>query len=101
METTHEAYFERFTLNLTEEQAKSGSHQGECDDDIAVLLEVPEIARQLDSILPSNLVKELLEYGAWDEAELLDHEANKARILWIACGNILDDIREMESESKQ
>lgn len=30
----------------------------------------------------------LNEYGAWDEKELEDHEANRRRVLWLACGDI-------------
>lgn len=51
------ASFNRFELELTEEQAHMGSHQGACD-----------------------------------ESELKDHEANKARILWIAAGDIVAEL---------
>lgn len=85
-------YFNRFELKITKEQAKIGSHQGKCDDDIAYLLTLPEIARQFKKISPADIVDELKEYGAWDEVELSDHEANKARILWIACGDIVANL---------
>lgn len=84
--------FNRFELELTEEQAHMGSHQGACDDDIAYLLTLPEIESQFDKISVFDLEKELSEYGAWDESELKDHEANKARILWIACGDIVAEL---------
>lgn len=85
-------YFNRFELNITKEQAKIGSHQGKCDDDIAYLLTLPQIARQFKKISPADIAAELKEYGAWDETELSDHEANKARILWIACGDIVANL---------
>ena len=87
-----EAYFDRFTIKLTKRQALDGSHAGQCDDDIKALLSAPVIRRQFAKINPDAIKAELKEYGAWDETELTDVEQNKARILWIACGNIRDEI---------
>lgn len=50
--------------------------------------EIPAIKRQLKKIDPSALREELLQYGAWDYDDLLDHEANLERILWIASCDI-------------
>ncbi len=80
----------RIELNITKEQAAIGSHQGACDDDIAALRQVPAIRRQLEKIKPETLKAELREYGAWDDAELADHDANLSRILWILCGDIVE-----------
>ena len=77
-------------LVITREEANIGSHQGQCDDDIAYLRTVPRIRRQLAKINPELLRKELKEYGAWDDEDLADHDANLSRILWIACGDIVD-----------
>jgi hypothetical protein len=85
------ATFNRFELRISKEDASSGSHQGQCDDDIAGLLTRPYIARQLDRIPATLIASELREYGAWDEAELADEAQNRARILWIACGDIQDN----------
>lgn len=76
-----------FTLELTEDQAVDGSHQGDCTDDIRALVNIPEIASQFETIPPDSIRKELREYGAWDDA------ANRERILWIACGDIREEIR--------
>jgi hypothetical protein len=51
----------------------------------------------LDKISAYSLRAELREYGAWNEEELSNHEDNLARILWIACGNIREELRERES----
>jgi hypothetical protein len=75
-------------LNITKEQASIGSHQGQCDDDIEYLLTIPAIRRQIDKLDPDLVAEELSEYGAWDTEELQDHEQNKRRLLWIACGDI-------------
>lgn len=77
-------------LQLTKEQAAIGSHSGSCDDDILYLRTVPAIRRQLAKLNPDTLREELKEYGAWDETELLDHDANLSRWLWIACGDIME-----------
>ena len=78
------------SIKMTMEQAKQCSHLGACDDDVLRLSELPEIRRQISKIDPSQLVKELTEYGAWDEKELQDHKQNIQRILWIAAGDIVD-----------
>jgi hypothetical protein len=88
---TRFAYFERFQIEMTEEQAASASHSGQCDDDVAALLTVPEITRQLDSIAPDLIRAELREYGAWDADELADDAANRARIVWCAACDIRED----------
>ena len=82
----------RIELNITKAQAAIGSHQGQCDADIAYLRTIPAIRRQLDKLDPVLLYKELAEYGAWDDEELTDHESNLNRILWIACGVIAEGL---------
>lgn len=85
------ASFNRFELQMTMAQAESASHQGRCDDDVAALLECRKIVRQLDKIGPDKIRSELKEYGAWDAEELADDAANRARIVWIAAGNIREE----------
>ena len=85
------ANFNQFSLKLTLAEAKTGSHSGPCDDDIAFLVTVPRIKKQLDKLEPVQVQDELSEYGAWSHEELADHEENLSRILWIACSNILDE----------
>lgn len=57
---------------------------GAADDAIAHLRTLPEISEQLNSLNSETVRKELREYGAWDETELADHNANLSRLLWIA-----------------
>ena len=83
--------YDGMELNITKNEAAKGSHQGSCDADIADLMTVPRIRRQLNKLNPVKLAGALKEYGAWDDVELSDHEQNKARILWIVCGNIVED----------
>lgn len=54
------------------------------------LSRVPYIEEQLATIDPALLRDELREYGAWDDEQLADHEQNLQRLLWLACGDIVD-----------
>jgi len=82
----------RIELQLTKSQAQTGSHQGQCDNDIAYLRTLPAIKKQLDKLDAETLRNELDEYGAWDDEQLANHDENLTRILWIACGDILEEI---------
>lgn len=89
----HFATFNRFEIELTREQADTGSHKGRCDEDVAALVREPEIVSQLDAINPDTLRAELKEYGAWDANELADDAQNRQRIVWLAAGQISDELR--------
>ena len=84
------ALFERFELAMTLDDARSPSHQGQCDDDVRALSEVPGIRQQLDALDPEKVRAELKEYGAWDAEDLADHEQNLQRVLWLAACNIVE-----------
>ena len=87
------ATFNRFELRMTKAQAESASHSGLCDADVEVLVRDKSIAKQLDSIGPDRIRAELGEYGAWDEEQLADDEDNRHRIVWIAAGDIVEEMR--------
>lgn len=78
-------------LTLTLGQAHTGSHPGQCDADIDYLRQLPEIADQLNKIDPILLAQELKQWGAWDDTELLNHDENLSRYLWLACGGIVEN----------
>jgi hypothetical protein len=85
-------------LALTLEQASNGYHQGQCDLDIMALRILPDISGQL-SALDRAIVRETLkEYGAWNDVELSDHEANLDRLLWIACADLVEQETEKSEE---
>ena len=77
-------------LRLTRKDAESATHSGDCEDDVIILMEKKYIKKQLDLIDPSQLVKELSEYGAWDDEELSDHNDNLKRWVWISAGDIVE-----------
>jgi hypothetical protein len=82
----------RIELVLTLADAESGSQPGkDASDDVAALLKVPYIAEQLADLSPDLVRGELSEWGAWDDDELADHDANLTRLVWIACGDIREN----------
>ncbi len=70
---------------MTKAQAATVSQPGkDAYLDVCALLRDKRIRRQVDK-LDRDLVKaELREYGAWEESELIDHEANLQRLVWLA-----------------
>lgn len=89
----------KIELDITSDHAHIGSHSGQCDQDVAYLRALPEISAQLEKLDPVLVVSELEEWGAWDEEELKDHDQNLSRLLWLACGDIVD--QEYEEEIKK
>jgi hypothetical protein len=84
------AYFNRFTLDLPDAAVPDCSHQGACDEDVAywsARIQRPGI------ITPALLAAELKEYGAWDDEQLADDDDNWQRLIWIAAGNIREEMR--------
>ena len=81
----------RIELEIKLSDAEIGYHSGSCDSDIADLLTVPYIANQLATIPPELIANELSGFGAWDSVELKDQAENRARLLWIACGDIVEN----------
>lgn len=85
--TSSEGHIE---LRSSEEEAARSYHQGRCDADVQALSNQPHIREQLDALDREKLKHELRGYGAWSEEQLTDHEQNLQRILWIACGDIVE-----------
>ena len=81
----------RIEFQLTKKQVLNGSYRGHLDNDIAELLKLPSIKKQLSNINPDIIKSELKGYGAWDDIELSNHDNNLARILWIACCDIREE----------
>ena len=91
------AYFNHnFSISLTKDDAFYGSQNGQCESYIQDLLNDPKISKRLDKLNSDDIRAELKDAGAWDAEELADDEANRARILWIACCNIRENIQEKQ-----
>lgn len=83
----------RIELNITKAQAAGAAHQGQCDSDVLALSLEAKIKRQLSAVPADDLRDELRYYGAWDEEELQDHAQNLQRLLWLACGDINEEVK--------
>ena len=81
----------RISLSIEREDAVTCAHPGPNDGDIEDLLQKPYIQEQVAGWSPEDLRATLKDFGAWDEQELQDHEANVRRMLWSACWDIIDD----------
>jgi len=66
-------------------------HSGDCQPEVDYW--IPKLDLQID---PQALISELSEYGAWDLDELQDHDQNIARIVWIAAGDLQEEIESGE-----
>ncbi|MGF6599819.1 hypothetical protein P3T23_004553 [Paraburkholderia sp. GAS448] len=82
----------RIYLQMTDGQARAAHHPGPCDADVVALSREREIREQLDVVDPATLREVLKEYGAWNAEELADHEQNLQRVLWLAAGDIAEEV---------
>ena len=90
---TKVAYFNYIgSIELPLDVIEQCHHTGDCDEDVNYCMKLPEVKAELEGIDPENLRRELKEYGAWDSEQLSNHNDNLARILWIAAGNIQDEM---------
>ena len=85
-------YIGSIELNITKNQAIAGYHSGQCYESIKQLSMVPAIKKQLKKLDVDMVKNELSEYVACDDSELNNHDDNLQRLLWLACGNIYDEI---------
>lgn len=78
-------------LFVTLADAESCSGPGDAEPAVRDLLADPEIAAQVAAWDPARLRGHLLEYGAWEESDLVDLEMCRVRQVWLACCEIAED----------
>lgn len=81
-----------FDLYFTQQDVDSMPLSGQCDYTVQAIAKKPYIIRQFAAIDNSKLVNELSEYGAWDDTELQDKQANIERIVWLSCSDIKERV---------
>ena len=87
------AQFNRFELQVPVSVAIDCSQGGkDATEDVDYALRCTPAGDAVDALDPEAIREELREYGAWDEDELADDEANRARLLWIASCNIHEEL---------
>lgn len=88
-------------IAMEKDAALSASHSGQCDVDVAELLNVPEIAAQLDAMGADEIRDGLRESGAYDEEELADDAQNRNRAVWMAACDIRERLNEYSDELEE
>lgn len=88
-----------FEFQLTRNDAEQCSHMGRCDEDVEVVRKKKYVKRQLDELSDEDLKEILKEYSCYDEGDTRDDM--EAYIVWLAAGNIVEDIHEQERERRK
>ena len=79
-------------LKITKAVANECSKSGDNEYSVNYYMNLPYYKEQLEKIDKNELIKELNEYGCWDDNELQNHSDNLQRLFWLSCGNIVDII---------
>lgn len=85
----------RVNLEITTQQALDCTRPGDNGPSVQKLAAVREIAEQLDKLAPEDVVAELRETGGWSDHELANHGANRLRLLWLACHDVIEEAAEV------
>ncbi len=80
-------------IEMTLEEARSCAHQGQCDQDVEILLSQPHVKNQFANFTAEQIKQSLKESGAWEDEELQDEETNQQRALWFAACDITENHR--------
>ena len=81
----------RLSLTLpTMKNAQYCAHQGDCLPEVQETVGLDWMASQLEKIDPDVLRSELSEYGAWGSDELVNHDDNLERIVWLAANDVAE-----------
>ena len=87
------ASFNRFELDLPLSIVVACSQPGQdASSDVEQALRDIKLLHQLDQMDTEDIREELAEYGAWDEEQLADDEENLRRLVWVAAGQLRDEL---------
>lgn len=84
-------YFDLFTLYLPTDAISECSGPGQKDEAVNYWVNKVFNLKANAAITVEALRLTLREYGAWDEAELRDHNENERRIVWIAACDLREE----------
>lgn len=82
-------------LNIELADALAVTKPGENAPAVARLRALSYIAEQLNSWKAEDVRRELVDVGAWSDAELADDSHNVHRLLWLACWDIVEEAAEL------
>lgn len=77
-------------LKLTRKDAEQCSHSGDCEADVFEVMQKSYVKKQLDKLNKNVLAAELKEVAGWEGTELLCHENNLMRWVWLSANDITD-----------
>lgn len=86
-----------FEFGMTQSDAQMCSHMGRCDDDCATTRQLGYIRKQLDCLTDEQMGSAIREYGVeFEEYEgrSVPRDTLELYIVWLAAGNITEDIYE-------
>jgi hypothetical protein len=89
-----------FEFGMKYGDAKQCSHMGRCDDDCEAMNSVPYIRKQLDNLTNAQMEAAIREYGVEfeeHEGREVPRETLELYIVWLAAGDIVDDVYEREN----
>jgi uncharacterized protein YegL len=81
------------SLTLTGRCIDQCSASGSVDADVAFWAPVVFLMNDNQGIMPESIRKELKEFGAWDEKELMGERENEQRIVWIAACDLKEETK--------
>lgn len=94
-------WFNHVALRVRTSDALDMTQPGPADDTVAYYVQQPYYTRQFAEMRPEDVRDELAEYGAWDAEDLADDAYNLHRLLWIAAGNVREQLIEHRREAEK
>ena len=89
-----------FELMMKYGDAKACCHQGPCDYDCEGVMQLPYMRKQLDQLTNKQIEVAVREYGVeFEEYEGREVPRNilELYLVWLAAGNIVDEVYEREN----
>jgi hypothetical protein len=81
-------------LRLKPQDIENCSGSGDVTQAVKEVSQMPYVKKQTAKFEPTQLRKELKEYGAWDEDELNNHQENIQRWIWLSACDISERMHE-------
>lgn len=76
-------------IKISPKDIKLLTKPGDATENVKMVAKKLYMVKQLANIPKESLVKELKEYGAWDDEELSNHNENLLRWIWICASEEL------------
>ena len=82
-----------FTITLTLDDAKKCYHEGVCDNDVNEVCQQEYVKKQMEGLSIHDVADVLNNYGCeYDDGDSIEELFSTC--VWLAAGDILDDVKE-------